>query len=78
MKSSGDLSIHQRCLNSSLTELHKYTYCLSPGIMNQVFSNRVNIYNTRQFNVLETHMPTLNRYGLNSIILTAGDMIKKN
>ena len=58
--------------------MHKYTYCLSPGIMNQVFSNRVNIYNTRQFTVLETHMPTLNRYGLNSIILTEGDMIKKN
>ena len=67
LRFSGDISIHQRCLNSSLTEVHKYIHCLSPEIMNEVFSTRANIYNTRQFNVLETHIPTSNRYVLNSI-----------
>ena len=34
--------------------------------MNEVFSARVNIYDTRKFNVFQTHIPTSNRYGLNS------------
>ena len=36
-------------------------------MMNEVFSTRANIYNTRQFNAFETHVPTSNRYGLNTI-----------
>ena len=31
------------------------------------FLYQSNIYNTRQFNVFKTHIPTSNRYGLNSI-----------
>ena len=67
LRSSGDISVHQRCINSLLTEVYKYIHGLSPEIMNEVFSTRANIYNTRQFNVFETHIPTSNRYGLNSI-----------
>ena len=67
MRSSGDISIHQRCINSLLTEVYKYIHGLSPEIMNEVFSTRANIYNTQQFNVFETRIPTSNRYGLNSI-----------
>ena len=42
--------------------------------MNEVFSTRINIYNTRQFNVFETHTPTWNRYGLNSIPYKANQL----
>ena len=66
LRSSGDISIHQRCINSLLTEVYKYVHGLSPEIMNEVSSTRANIYNTRQFNVFEAHIPTPNRYGLNS------------
>ena len=42
--------------------------------MNEVFSTRANIYNARQFNVSETHIPTSNRYGLNSIPYKANQL----
>ena len=45
--SSGDISIHQRCINSWLTEVYKYIHDLSPKIMNEVFFTRANIDNTR-------------------------------
>ena len=74
LRSSGDISIHQRCINSLLTEVCKYIHGLSPEIMNEVFSTRANIYNTRYFNVFETHIPTSNRYGLNSIPYKANQL----
>ena len=82
LKSSGDISIHQRCINSLLTEVYKYIHGLSPEIMNEVFSIRTNIYNTisiiykiyNQFNVFETYIPTSNRYGLNSIPYKANQL----
>ena len=67
LRSSGDISIRKRCINSLITEVYKYIHGLSPKIMNEVFSRRANIYNTRQFNVFETHTATPNRYGLNLI-----------
>ena len=67
LRSSADLSIPQRYIHSLLTEVYKYVHGLSPEIMNESFSTRANIYNTRQFNVFETHIPTSNRYGLNLI-----------
>ena len=67
LRSSCDISTHQRCINSLLTVVYKYIHDLSPEIMNEVFSIRANICNTRQFNVFEIHIPTSNRYGLNSI-----------
>ena len=47
LKSSGDISIHQGCINSLLTEVYKYIHGLSPEIINEVFPTRANIYNTR-------------------------------
>ena len=46
LRSSGDISIHLRCIDSLLTEVYKYINGLSPEIMNEVFSTRANIYNT--------------------------------
>ena len=42
LRSPGDILIHQRCINSLLTEVYKYINGLSPEIMNEVFSNRAN------------------------------------
>ena len=67
LRLSGDTSIHKRCMNSSLTEVYKYIHDLSTEIINEVFSTRVNIYNTLQLNAFETHIPTSNRYRLNLI-----------
>ena len=74
LRSSGDISIYQRCINLLLTEVYKYIHSLSPKIINEVFSTRVNIYHTRQFNVFETHIPTSNRCGLNSIPYKANQL----
>ena len=60
--------------NSLLTEVYKYTHGLSPEIMNDVFSTRANIYNTRQFNVFKTYIPTSNRYGLKTIPYKANQL----
>ena len=65
LRSSGGLSIHQRCINSLLPEVYKYIHGLSPEIMNEVFCSRANTYNT-QFNVFETHIPSSDRCKLNS------------
>ena len=59
---------------SKVTEVYKYIHGLSTEIMNEVFSTRGNIYNTRQFNVFETQIPTSNRYGLNSIPYKANQL----
>ena len=67
LRSSCDISIHQRCINSLLTEVYKCIHRLSSKIMKEIFSAKVNIYNTRKRYVFETHIPTSNRYGLNSI-----------
>ena len=67
LRSSGDISIYQRCMNSLSTEVYICIHGPSSKIMNKIFSTRKNIFNTRQFNVFQTHIPTLSRYGLNSM-----------
>ena len=57
LRYSGDIPILQRYINSLLTEVYKYINCLSPEIINKVFSTRQNIFDTRQFNVFQTHIP---------------------
>ena len=57
-----------------INRVYKYIHGLSPEIRNEVFSTRANIYNTQQFNVFETHIPTSNRYGLNLIPYKANQL----
>ena len=66
LRSSSNISIHQRCINPLLTELYKYIHGFSPEIMSEVFPIGAVIYKLRQF-FLQTHVATSNRYGLNSI-----------
>ena len=40
LRSSGHISIHQRCINSLLTEEYKYIHGLFPEIRNDIFSTR--------------------------------------
>ena len=51
LRFSVDISIHQRCINSLLTEVYKYIHGLSHEIINEFFSTRANICNTRQIDV---------------------------
>ena len=74
LRFSGDISIHQRCINFLLSEVYKYIHGHSLEVMNEVFSTKTNIYNTRQFNVFENHIHTSTRYGLNSIPYKANQL----
>ena len=40
LRSSSDISIHQRCINSLLTEGYKHIHGLSPEVIKEVFSTR--------------------------------------
>ena len=51
-------SIHQRCINLLLTEVYKCIHGLPPGIMNEVFSIKEKIHNTRQSHNFQTYIPT--------------------
>ena len=51
-------SIHQRCTNLLLTEVYKCIHGLPPGIMNEVFSIKEKIHNTRQSHNFQTYIPT--------------------
>ena len=64
----------QRCIDLLSTEVQKDIHGLSPEIISKIFSTRANIYNTRQFNVFKTPIPTSNRYGLNSIPYKANQL----
>ena len=55
LRSSSDISIHQRCVNSLLTEVYKCFHGFSPEI-NKIFSTKANTYNTRWFNVFQTNL----------------------
>ena len=70
---SGDVSIHQRCINS-FTKVCKYTHGLSLDAMNEVFSTRADFYNTQQFNFFQTHILTWNQYVLNPIPYKANQL----
>ena len=63
-------TIHQRCINVSLTEAYKYLNGYSPDLMNEVFYLRQNYYNLRSFNVFATDNPH-NKYLLNSSVYRA-------
>ena len=58
LRDSGDTSIHQRCINLLLTEVYKCIHGLPPGIMNEVFSIKEKIYDTRQSHNSQTYIPT--------------------
>ena len=67
LNSTNEISPHQRCLNSLMTEVYKYLNELSPDIMNDTFVVSKYRYNTRHHNLFETDLPKTDRYCRNSI-----------
>ena len=49
---TNDLTPHQRCLHSLMTEVYKCLHGLSPGIMNDVLAISKYHCNTRHYNLL--------------------------
>ena len=68
---SGDISIHQRCLNFLMVEVYKYLHGISPEIMGRIFKTRQNSYNIRNFSLFQTSIPHSNRFGLNTLAYRA-------
>ena len=64
---TNEISLHQRCLNSLMTEVYKCLNGLSPDIMNDILAVSKHRYNTRHYNLFVTDWPKTNRYGRNSI-----------
>ena len=64
---TNEISPHQWCLNSLMAEVCKCLNGFSPDIMNDVLAVSKHRYNTRHYNLFETHRPKTDRYGRNSI-----------
>ena len=71
---TNDISVHQRCINSLMTEVYKYINGLSPDLMNDVFTLRENKYNLRNFNIFKSENPRTNKYGLETIAYRSGQL----
>ena len=63
-----EISPHQRCLNSLMTEVYKYLNGISPDIINDTLAVSKHQYNTRHYNLLMTDRPKTDRYDQNSIL----------
>ena len=64
---TNEISPHQRCLNSLMTEVYKCLNWISPEIMNDTLAVSKYRYNTRNYNLFVTDRPKTDRYGRNSI-----------
>ena len=64
---TNEISPHQRCLNSLMTEVYKCLNWISPEIMNDKLAVSKHRYNTRNYNLFVTDRPKTDRYGRNSI-----------
>ena len=64
---TNEISPHQRCLNSLMTEVYKCLNWISPEIMNDTLAVSKHQYNTRNYNLFVTDRPKTDRYGRNSI-----------
>ena len=56
---TNEISPHQRCSNSLMTEVYKCPIGLSPGIMNGILVVSKHQYNTRYYNLFVTDRPKL-------------------
>ena len=57
-----EMSLHQRCLNSLMTEVYKRLNGLLPDIMNDILAVSKHQYNTRHYNLFVTGRPKTDRY----------------
>ena len=68
---ANEISPHQRCLSSLMTEVYKYLNGISPDIMNDTPAVSKHQYNTRHYTLSVTDWPKTDRYGRNSITYRA-------
>ena len=64
---TNEISPHQRCLNSVMTEVYKCLNGISPDNMNDILAVSKHQYNTRHHNLFVTDRLKTDRYGRNSI-----------
>ena len=62
-----EITFHQRCINSLMTEVYKYLNGNSPDIMNDIFKLKENICNLRNFHIFLTENLGSVKYGLDAI-----------
>ena len=62
---TNEISPHQWCLNSLMTEVYKYLNRFSPNIMNDVITVLKHGYNTQHYNFFVTDRSKIEKYGQN-------------
>ena len=73
---TNEISPHQRCLNSLITQVYKCLNGLSSDIMNDTLAVSKHRYNTRPYNLFVTNRPKTDRFGRNSIPYRANQIWK--
>ena len=64
---TNEISLHQRSLNSLMTEVYKCLNGLSPDIINDILAVSKHLYNTRHYNLFVTDRHKTDRYNRNSV-----------
>ena len=73
---TNEISLHQQCLNSLMTEVYKCLKGLSPDILNDVLAVSKKWYNTWLYHLFVTDQPKTDRYGQNSVTYRAKQVWK--
>ena len=60
---TNEISPHQRCLNSLMTEVYKCLNGLSSDIMNDILTVSKRRYSTRHYDLFVSDLPKTDRYG---------------
>ena len=68
--------VHQKCIELCMIEAYKYLLVLSPDFMIDVFKLRENIYNLKNFHILESQNPRTKTFGRDSIACRASKLWK--
>ena len=67
LRSSGDISIHQRCINSLLTEVYKYIHGISPVLKQSTKFSLPELISIIHDNLMFSKLTTLTRTYMDSI-----------
>ena len=75
LEEAHQITFHQRCINSLMTEVYKYLNGHSSDIMNDIFKLRENTYNRfGNFHIFQTENPRSLKYGLDAIPCRASQL----
>ena len=71
---TNEISPHQRCLNSQMSEVCKCLNGLLPDIMNDILAVSKHRYNTQHYSLFVTDRPKTDRYGRNPVSCKANQI----